>query len=146
MSKFRHNGDPRVWVAVSGGFDPLHAGPLAYLQEARTLGDALVVILNGDSFLVRKKGAFVFSSADRAKLLRELKCVDDVFVFDSEQDTVIPALDFLRPDIFAKGGDRTGPENIPEWEFCQKNNIQVITGVGGSDKKDSSSRIVRKSS
>jgi D-beta-D-heptose 7-phosphate kinase/D-beta-D-heptose 1-phosphate adenosyltransferase len=117
-------------IAVSGGFDPLHIGHLRYIQEAAKLGQ-VVVILNGDSFLMRKKGFVFMASPERAEILLGLKGVSEVYVYDSERDDVSEALETVEADVFAKGGDRTGPENITEWDWCMQHGIEVLTGVGG---------------
>lgn len=130
-------------VAVSGGFDPLHIGHVRYLEEAHKIAGHLTVILNGDSFLVRKKGFAFMPQEQRAEILRALRCVDDVVIFESEQDTVVPALEVLAPDIFAKGGDR-GADNTPEAAFCEAHGIQIVYGVGGTDKPQSSQWLTSK--
>lgn len=132
-------------VAISGGFDPLHVGHIRYIHEAKKLGDKLIVILNGDTFLLRKKGYLVFKAEERTELLLALKDVDEVFVYDSEKDDVCEALEYIQPDIFAKGGDRRpGGVPIPEVETCKKLGIEVIYGVGGIDKPNSSSWVIQK--
>ncbi|CAA9310254.1 MAG: ADP-heptose synthase / D-glycero-beta-D-manno-heptose 7-phosphate kinase [uncultured Frankineae bacterium] len=92
-------------VATGGCFDLLHAGHVTVLQQARALGDCLVVLLNSDDSVRRLKGATrpLQSQGDRATLLRALGCVDAVVVFD--EDTPVAALERLRPDVWAKGGD-----------------------------------------
>jgi cytidyltransferase-like protein len=120
-----------ITVAVSGAFDPLHVGHIAYLREAAKLGDRLVVILNNDIFLLRKKG-FVFRPfEDRKEILENIKGVDEVIASIDDDQTVCKTLELLKPDIFAKGGYRTGPENIPEAETCRAIGCQVVTMVGG---------------
>jgi cytidyltransferase-like protein len=129
-------------VAVSGGFDPIHVGHIRYLKAAATPGGFLVVILNGDSFLTKKKGRPFMPLAERAEILAAIGCVDAVVPFTPSipgDQTVSEALEIILPNVFAKGGDRTGPENIPEWETCQRLGIRVVTGVGGTDKPQSSS-------
>ncbi len=100
-------------VAAGGCFDLLHTGHLGMLEQARRLGDCLVVLLNSDASVRRLKGAGrpIVGEADRAALLRALACVDDVVLFD--EDTPCAALERLRPDVFAKGGDY-GAEALPE--------------------------------
>ena len=120
-----------ITVAVSGAFDPIHVGHIAYLREAAKLGDRLVVILNNDVFLLRKKG-FVFRPfEDRKVILENIKGVDEVIASVDDDQTVCKTLELLKPDIFAKGGYRTGPENIPEAETCQTIGCKVVTNVGG---------------
>jgi rfaE bifunctional protein nucleotidyltransferase chain/domain len=97
--------DRRIVVATGGCFDLLHAGHVAVLEAARRLGDSLVVLLNSDESVRRLKGPGrpLQTAADRAAVLLALGCVDAVEVF--EEDTPIAALERLRPDIWAKGGD-----------------------------------------
>src|SRR4030042_1325956 len=121
-----------VTVAISGAFDPIHVGHIRYISEAAKLGDRLVVILNGDDFLLRKKG-FVFRPfEDRKEILESVKGVDEVIASVDEDQTVSKTLELLKPDIFAKGGARTGPENIPEAQTCRKIGCKLVTNVGGS--------------
>jgi D-beta-D-heptose 7-phosphate kinase/D-beta-D-heptose 1-phosphate adenosyltransferase len=92
-------------VATGGCFDVLHAGHIASLEAARRLGDALVVLVNSDASVQRLKGAHrpVNPVADRCRVLRSLRCVDAVEVFDGNSPGEL--LDQLRPDIWVKGGD-----------------------------------------
>jgi cytidyltransferase-like protein len=121
----------RITVAVSGAFDPIHIGHIAYLREAAKLGDRLVVILNNDVFLLRKKG-FVFRPfEDRKTILENMKGVDEVIASIDEDQTVSKTLEQLKPDIFAKGGYWPGPESVPEAETCQAIGCKVVTNVGG---------------
>ena len=120
-----------VTVAISGAFDPIHIGHLRYIREAAKLGDKLVIILNSDDFLLRKKG-FVFRPfEDRKEILENIKGVDKVIASIDEDQTVSKTLEKLKPGIFAKGGFRTGPENIPEAETCRKIGCKLVTRVGG---------------
>jgi D-beta-D-heptose 7-phosphate kinase/D-beta-D-heptose 1-phosphate adenosyltransferase len=120
-----------ITVAVSGAFDPIHVGHIAYLREAAKLGDRLVVILNNDIFLLRKKG-FVFRSfEDRKTILENIKGVDEVIVSIDDDQTVCKTLEQLKPDIFAKGGYWIGPESIPEAETCLAIGCKIVTNVGG---------------
>lgn len=128
-------------VAVSGGFDPLHIGHLRMFQEARDLGDRLVVIVNNDNWLKTKKD-FVFMAEDeRAEIIRSYAFVDQVIVtdhIDNDPDrSVCRALEQLKPDIFANGGDRYG-SNIPEFELCQRLGIEMAFLVGGAKTRSSS--------
>ena len=118
-------------VVVSGGYDPIHPGHISNMQEAKKLGDTLIVVVNGDGFLTKKKGKPFQDLATRSLIVSGIKSVDYVMPFEIENDdTVIQALEKIKPQIFAKGGDRIDAVTIPEWETCQKNNIEVVTGVG----------------
>ena len=127
-------------VAVSGGFDPIHPGHISYIQEAKKLGDTLVVIVNGDAFLRKKKGKPFQDLQTRSAIVSAVRGVDFVVPLEIERDhTVCHALDILRPHIFANGGDGKDANSIPEWEVCQRHGIELVQGIGGYDKKWSSS-------
>ncbi|TDC52139.1 D-glycero-beta-D-manno-heptose 1-phosphate adenylyltransferase [Jiangella ureilytica] len=115
-----------VVVATGGCFDLLHAGHVASLQAARRLGDALVVCLNSDASVRRLKGPArpVVAAADRARVLQALECVDAVEIFDD--DTPVPVLRRLRPDLWAKGGDYAGAE-LPEAAVVREWGGQIVT-------------------
>jgi len=120
-----------ITVAVSGAFDPIHVGHIRYIREAAKLGDRLVVILNRDEFLLRKKG-FVFRPfEDRKEILESIKGVDEVIASVDDDQTVCKTLELLKPDIFAKGGYRTSPENIPEVDTCRYIDCKLFMNVGG---------------
>jgi D-beta-D-heptose 7-phosphate kinase/D-beta-D-heptose 1-phosphate adenosyltransferase len=118
-------------VCTSGGFDPLHPGHVSCISESRQYGDVLVVIVNGDDFLRRKKGKAFMDLETRCHLVAHVKNVDYVIPFEIENDhTVCVALDKIRPHIFTKGGDRIDETSIPEWDTCKKHGIKIISGVG----------------
>ena len=100
-------------VATGGCFDLLHPGHVSVLEAARRLGDCLIVCLNSDRSVHRLKGPGrpLQSEQDRATVLRALRCVDEVVVFD--EDTPVETLRTLRPDVWVKGGDYAGIE-LPE--------------------------------
>ena len=133
-------------VLVTGGFDPLHSGHLAYFREARKLGDKLMVGINSDSWLERKKGKNFLPISERYEIVSSLKFVDNCILFNDEDDTAIEAIKNIKmlfpysQIIFANGGDRTG-ENIPEMIF---EDVIFTFGVGGNNKKNSSSWILQK--
>ncbi len=120
-------------VCTSGGFDPLHPGHVSCIAESKKYGDTLVVIVNGDSFLKAKKGKAFMDIATRSHLVSYVRGVDYVIPFEIVGDqTVIVALEKVRPHLFTKGGDRIDASSIPEWNTCLKHDIQVISGVGHS--------------
>jgi len=138
-----------VAVAVSGGFDPINGrGHLTHIQDARKLGDRLVVILNTDEQLIakgnKKTGTFYPSINDRRAIVRELESVDEVVVCIDKDGTVAETLRMVRPDIFAKGGDRT-PDNMPRSELavCKEIGCEVVYDVGEA-KETSSSELARR--
>lgn len=131
----------KVTVAVSGGFDPIHLGHLRMFKEARKLGDKLIVIINSDAWLRRKKGAYFMTANERAEIIKEFECVDVVHIHNSMKPDVCGALEKLKPDIFANGGDRKKPEDLPEAETCEKLGIQMVFNVGGKKVRSSSSML-----
>jgi D-beta-D-heptose 7-phosphate kinase/D-beta-D-heptose 1-phosphate adenosyltransferase len=131
-------------VATSGGFDPIHPGHISCILESKKHGDTLVVIVNGDAFLTAKKGRPFQNLKTRCLIVSGIMGVDYVVPFEIDNDpTVSKALEALKPDVFTKGGDRTDQSTIPEWETCQKYNIEIVTGVG-TDKQWSSSWFLNK--
>jgi len=122
----------RLTVAVSGAFDPVHIGHIRYIREAAKLGDRLVVILNSDDFLLRKKGFVFMPFLERKEILENIKGVDEVIASIDDDQTVSRTIEAIKPDIFAKGGDRTGPENIPEAETCRRIGCKLVANVGGA--------------
>jgi len=136
-------------VLVSGGFDPLHSGHVAYFEAARKLGDELWVALNSDTWLSRKKGRSFMPLAERASIVRNLRMVDRVvqsFVDDddSANGAIYRSLELgAEHIIFANGGDRT-TGNTPEQDmWAQDTSVEFVFGVGGEDKKNSSSWILK---
>ena len=116
-------------VATSGYFDPLHVGHLECLELAKELGDKLVVIVNSDFQAELKKGKSFMAEQDRMKIVSALRCVDEVFLSIDKDKTQCETLKYLKPDIFAKGGDRTSNE-IPEAKVCKEFSIKIIDGLG----------------
>ncbi len=130
-------------VCTSGGFDPIHPGHVSCIHASKEHGDTLVVIVNGDGFLTRKKGRPFMNLDTRAKIVSYVRGVDYVIPFEIEGDqTVSEALRKIRPHVFTKGGDRVDESSIPEWKTCQKHGIRVVSGVG-FDKLWSSSDFLR---
>lgn len=121
-----------VIVAISGAFDPIHVGHIRYITEAAKLGDSLVVILNSDEFLLRKKGFVFMPFAERKEILESIKGVDEVIASIDQDQTVSRTLEKLKPDIFAKGGNIAKPEHIPEIDTCGRIGCSVVMNVGGS--------------
>lgn len=111
-------------------------------EEAKKLGDYLIVILNGDSWLMRKKGFVFMPAVHRAAIIGALGCVDEVYIHDSEEEDVVGALDRLNVDIFANGGDRKA-DNTPEVRYCDNKGIQLAFNVGGEKIESSSEMVAR---
>lgn len=131
-------------VIVTGGFDPLHSGHIKYFREAAQLGDELIVGLNSDDWLTRKKGRSFMPWKERWAILHELWMVTDVIAFDDSDDTAIDAILKVKQQwpeheiVFANGGDRNAT-NIPELTVPD---VLFKFGVGGNDKANSSSWIL----
>ena len=133
-------------VLVTGGFDPLHSGHIAYFKAAKELGTILFVGVNSDEWLTRKKGRPFMPVEERMSIIKEIGCVGHVFTFDDSDNSAINAIQYVKdyvpnntPIVFANGGDRTA-DNIPEMIFSD---IIFEFGVGGKDKKNSSSWILK---
>ena len=138
-------------VLVTGGFDPLHSGHLAYFKAAKALGDTLIVGINSDSWLKRKKGRSFYTWEERFQLIKNLEMVDYVIEFNDDENNSINAIKQATQTfpgakiIFANGGDRTA-ENIPEMglldDIRYKENLEFVFSVGGDNKMNSSSWIL----
>lgn len=140
-------------VAVSGGFDPLHLGHIKLFEAARRLGDRLVVIINNDHWVQKKKGYVFMKAEERAGIIRVLRAVDDVLITSHPANpadmSVNAELEKLKPDIFANGGDRKPDgDPVPEVELCKRLGIEMVYNVGGGKIQSSSELVgrVKKSS
>ena len=140
-------------VIVTGGFDPLHSGHIAYFKAAKEMGSILFVGLNSDEWLTRKKGKPFMSVEERMAIIKEIGCVGHVFTFDDSDDTACDAIRYVAKQaprnseiIFANGGDRK-KGTTPEVEFARELrdecNVTFAFGIGGNDKKNSSSWILK---
>lgn len=133
-------------VVCTGGFDPIHSGHVNYLKEAKSLGDKLIVGLNSDAWLVRKKGKTFMTYQHRKEILTAIRYVDDVVAFDDADNSACNLLESLKHSypyaeiIFANGGDRTAA-NIPELAV---KDIIFKFSVGGDNKTISSSELLQK--
>ena len=131
-------------VIATGGFDPIHSGHIRYLNAARELGDWLLVGVNSDAWLERKKGRAFMPFAEREAILYNIKSVDAVRGFDDSNGSACDLLEWVKQNfpyaeiVFANGGDRT-QDNIPE---MQVKGVEFVFGVGGEDKANSSSWIL----
>lgn len=140
----------KIVVAISGGFDPIHIGHIRLINEAKKLGDFLVVIMNNDHWLRAKKGYIFMPQKERKELLLALSAVDKVIYTshtkktnynNAQERSVVKELKKLKPDIFANGGDRFLDE-IPENKLCPKLGIKMVFNVGKGGKIQSSSVLV----
>jgi D-beta-D-heptose 7-phosphate kinase/D-beta-D-heptose 1-phosphate adenosyltransferase len=136
-------------VLTTGGCDPLHSGHIKYFTAAKELGDHLVVGINSNEWLTRKKGRPFMSFEDRAAIVKELSCVDEVIAFDDTDNTACAAIAQILQTkgsqwqlIFANGGDRK-KTNTPEYQiYGQHPDVKFAWGIGGTTKKNSSSWIL----
>ena len=131
---------------VTGGFDPIHSGHISYFKRAKDLSNYLVVGINTEEWLTRKKGQYFQSWKERAEIIRHLDMVDAVISWNDEDDSACGAiakcLEIAQTVVFANGGDR-GKGNTPEIDkYDDHPNVQFAWGVGGDDKMNSSSWIL----
>jgi D-beta-D-heptose 7-phosphate kinase/D-beta-D-heptose 1-phosphate adenosyltransferase len=132
----------KAMIAVSGGFDPVHIGHVRMIRDAARYGDVMVII-NSDEWLIRKKGYVFMPYKERAEIMENLKGVTTVTSVDDSDGTVCEALIRHCPDAFANGGDRK-KKNTPEMDVCEKLGIQMMWAIGGNMKPQSSSWLVNK--
>jgi D-beta-D-heptose 7-phosphate kinase/D-beta-D-heptose 1-phosphate adenosyltransferase len=141
MKKYKKN-----IVAVSGGFDPIHIGHIRMFREAKKMGDKLVVILNNDNWLMKKKGFVFMPQLERKEILESIEGIDDVVLTNHAKNTrdksVCNELQKIRPDIFVNGGDRTR-DNIPEVATCRKIGCSMVFNIGKGGKIQSSSWLTK---
>lgn len=131
-SAMAHKNKKQVTVAISGGFDPIHVGHIRLIQEAKKLGDKLVVILNNDKWLKKKKTHVFMNQKERKEILESIKEVDEVVLSghsrNSKDMSVSEELLKIKPDIFVKGGGRR--KEVPEAEACKKIGCKIVFDVG----------------
>jgi cytidyltransferase-like protein len=137
----------RIIVAVSGGFDPVHIGHVRMFRESKALGDELVVLLNNDNWLMKKKGYIFMPQEERKEILEALEVVDRVLFTSHKEDaadmSVCEDLRMLKPHVFANGGDRLA-DNVPEVIVCNQLGCRMVFNVGKGGKVQSSSWLVEK--
>ena len=135
-------------ILISGGFDPIHSGHIKLINDSSKYGN-VIVLLNSDKWLRNKKGKEFLSFDERKIIMKNIKGVIDVIEFDDSDKTCIDGIkkakSLYKNNIikFANGGDRNN-ETTPEKEFCDKNDIETLFGIGGNDKSNSSSWILKK--
>ena len=131
---------------VTGGFDPIHSGHISYFKRAKDLSNYLVVGINTEEWLTRKKGQYFQSWKERAEIIRHLDMVDAVISYDDSDDSscegIAKCLEIAETVIFCNGGDR-GKTNTPEVvKYGENPRVQFEFGIGGDDKMNSSSWIL----
>lgn len=137
-------------VMVSGGFDPVHIGHVRMFQEAKKLGDELIVLLNNDNWLKLKKGYVFMEQHERKEIIEAFESVDRVIISNHEENTkdisISRELRLIKPHIFAKGGDRNvGNIPTPEVLVCNEIGCQIVNDIGFGGKVQSSSDLVKRS-
>jgi len=140
--KMFDDNDEQPTVMVSGGFDPVHIGHIRMILEASKHGN-VIVVANSDEWLFRKKGFVFMEFEQRAEILASIKGVIKVSGVDDSDGTVCEAITRLKPDYFANGGDRK-KHNTPEQAVCDDLGVEMLWGVGGEDKANSSSDLVER--
>lgn len=137
------------YYIVSGGFDPIHEGHIAMIVDSVKHSDGVIVLANSDEWLCRKKGKNFYNFQTRRAILENLKGVIDVIAFDDSDNTACDGIRKARKKypnaelVFANGGDRT-KNNIPEIPVCKECGVEIVFGVGGENKANSSSWILQK--
>ena len=137
------------YYIVSGGFDPIHEGHIAMIVDSAKRSDGVIVLANSDEWLCRKKGKNFYTLETRRVLLENIKGVIDVLAFDDSDNSACDGIRKARKKypnaklVFANGGDRT-KDNIPEMPTCKECGVDVVFGVGGENKANSSSWILNK--
>lgn len=135
---------PNKVISVSGSFDPIHIGHLRYIQDAMKLGSTIIVILTRDDQLAQKKGKPFMCYAERKEIVEAILGNRGVVVPNVDVDiTSVESIRKYRPNIFAKGGDTWDINNLPEAKVCSELGIEVVFGVGGFDKVQSSRWLIR---
>ncbi|PIN76085.1 phosphomannomutase [Candidatus Woesearchaeota archaeon CG10_big_fil_rev_8_21_14_0_10_36_11] len=142
--------DGRTLVIISGYFNPTHIGHVRLIEDAKKLGDKLIVIVNNDIQQIRKKGKIIMSEDERVEVVKAMKYVDEVFLSIDEESPVINSLEHIarlhrhwNKIIFANGGDRESKKVVPETPLCERYNIEMRFDVGGTEKLNSSTNINR---
>lgn len=136
-------------VIVSGYFGPIHVGHLDYIEAGAAHGDELFVIVNNNLQQELKKGKVIIDEADRERIVAALRVVDHTMIAIDQDGTVSESIEQIAqkfPDhriIFGNGGDRRPDgDPVPETDVCERYGIEMIFGMGGTNKADSSTRLI----
>ncbi|MDD5068770.1 MAG: adenylyltransferase/cytidyltransferase family protein [Candidatus Pacebacteria bacterium] len=144
-----------IVVVTSGGFDPLHIGHIRLFEESKKLGDKLIIILNNDNWLLKKKGCVFMPETERKEIIEALRMVDEVVLTKHPENpndmSICHMLEEIRPDILSKGGDRDQKDANkassslnPEQKLCKRLGIKLVFNVGRGGKVQSSSWLIAK--
>ncbi len=145
-------------IVVSGGFDPIHIGHIEMMKEAKELGGKLIVVVNNDNWVKKKKGFVFMPENERKNIVEAIRYVDEAVLTEhpanpsgAEEMSISAMLEKIRPDIFANGGDRneknaTDPNSSLYYDIktCKKLGIEMVYNIGHSGKIQSSSELVKK--
>lgn len=129
-------------ILLSGGFDPIHIGHVRMMLAAGKYGNVIVAV-NSDEWLMRKKGYIFMPFEERCEIVRSIKTVLEAIPVNDDDNTVCDAIRNIRPDYFGNGGDRTN-QNTPEKQLCQELGVREVYNLGGG-KIQSSSELVKNS-
>lgn len=141
-------GKKEIVVMVSGGFDPIHIGHIRYIQEAKKIGNKLVVVINNDNWIRMKKGKEFMGESERKEIIEAISGVDEVIISKHCKNTkdmsVCEEIKLIKPDIFANGGDRKPSwDPVPEVSICKELGVKMVYNVGRGGKVKSSSEMLK---
>ncbi len=134
-------------IIISGYFSPLHVGHLDMIDAAAAAGDKLIVVVNNNAQQMLKKGKIIIDEKDRVRVVEALAKVDDVILSIDETRDISKTIQTIADKysdhelVFANGGDRSSGAVVPETGVCEANAIEMVFGMGGNEKADSSTRI-----
>lgn len=135
-------------IIVSGYFSPLHVGHLDMIEDAAARSDFVIVVVNNNDQQMAKKGKIIIDEADRLRIVDALRMVDHAFVAIDSDRTVSASLERIAREFgdvysltFANGADRKDGSVVPETAVCERHGIEMLFDMGGTEKRDSSSRI-----
>ena len=138
------------YALISGGFDPVHIGHLAMIKDAKKISENVIILLNSDKWLVRKKGKPFMVEAQRAQLLEEFESVSEVIIQinDDDDSSNNAIIDFHKSHnektiCYCNGGDRSQEDKIREAQTCKTLGIDLKFGIGGIHKLESSSNLTK---
>ena len=137
------------FALVSGGFDPVHVGHLRMFQDAKNLSENVIVLLNNDEWLIKKKGKPFMNEDQRKEILEEFKSISEVIIQkSSDKSSSLAIEEFAKNNpkkriCYCNGGDRDSIKNIHEAEICKKLGVNLEFGVGGEEKIESSSKLTK---